>query len=153
MSWNYQREEREFMPIPEGAHRVRIKSAEKVISKTGKDMLSLKFAVSGQNSTLYHYIVFLPDRPEITNRNLTQFFDSFKDIPDGDFNTANWVGKVGACYVKHEVNENSGKTNAKVWYFINSEKQDTLPVWREPETASASDFSAAPVDDGDDLPF
>ena len=143
--WSYQRDESSgFKPIPEGDYRIRIQSAEKVVSKTGKDMLSMSFEVSGQNSKLFHNIVFLPDRPEITNRNLTQFFDSFKDIPEGDFNTANWVGKVGACRVKHE--EYNGNTNAKVAWFIHKDKQSGLPAWKEPENGSDTVMGAGAPD-------
>lgn len=134
--WNYQRDESTgFKPIPTGAHRIRIKSAEKAVSKSGKDMLSLQFVVSGETGTLYHYIVFLPDRPEITNRNLTRFFDAFPGIKDGDFNTANWAGQIGACSVKHE--EYNGKVSEKVDYFIKADKQSSLPPWVEPKSADA----------------
>lgn len=131
MAWQYQREENSTFTthIPEGRHRIRIKSAEKAVSKSGNDMLALQFDVSGYNASLYHYIVFLQDKPEITNRNLTQFFDSFKDIPDGDFDTSHWIGKVGACTVKHE--EYNDNVNAKVGYFISADKQDDLPAWIE----------------------
>lgn len=147
--WQYKREEQTFEPIPEGAHRIRIKSAEKAISNSGNDMIAFQFEVSGYNSLLYHYIVFLDDKPEITNRNLTQFFDSFKDIPDGDFNMANWVGKVGACVVKHD--EYNGQKNAKVRYFLKADKQTELPQWREPNSGGVGMFT--PQYDADDLPF
>ena len=134
MAWEYKREENTFeTKIPEGVHRIRIKAAEKAQSKNGSDMLALQFEVSGFNAVLYHYIVFLQDRPEITNRSLTQFFDSFKDIPEGDFDTSHWVGKVGACFVKHE--EYNGNINAKIGYFVTKEKQADLPAWKEPEKA------------------
>lgn len=144
MSWNYQREEPHFEPVPEGKHRIRIKSAEKAISKNGNDMLALQFEVSACNATLYHYIVFLNDRPEITNRMLTQFFDSFKDIKDGDFNTDHWIGKVGACLVSHEDDGQGGK-RARLKYFIKADRQDDLPPWRE-----ANGFSPSEIPD---LPF
>lgn len=131
MAWEYKREERKFETLPEGNYRIRIKDADKATSKAGRDMLSLQFEVSGSNTILYHYIVFLDDKPEITNRMLTQFFDSFKDIPEGDFNMRNWIGKVGACKVKHE--EYNGNINAKVHYFIAANKQGDLPPWKEPE--------------------
>lgn len=154
MSWSYKREESKSFNtnIPEGKHRIRIKSAEKAVSKTGNDMLALQFEVSGYNSTLYHYIVFLSDRPEITNRMLTQFFDSFKDIAEADFDTSHWIGKVGACTVKHE--EYNGNTNAKVGYFISANKQDDLPPWKEAgtdESGYMSTDSAAKVDE--EVPF
>lgn len=153
MNWEYKREERKFDIIPEGKYRIRIKSAEKVVSTKGNDMLALQFDVSGQTRILYHYIVFLPDRPEITNRNLTDFFASFGGIPEGDFNTANWIGKTGACVVKHEAYNDS--MSEKVKYFIPVEKQDELPPWQEvgtPAYAGANTAQFEEVND-DDLPF
>ena len=160
MAWNYSREENSSFStkIPEGKHRIRIKVADKTVSSSGNDMLTLKFEVSGYKGLIYHHIVFLKDRPEITNRNLTQFFDSFKDIPDGDFNTANWIGKVGAAQIKHE--EYNGNVNAKVNYFIHRDKQGDLPAWVEPENdftdssaASGNDFVNVPEGLVDELPF
>ena len=147
MAWDYKREEQTFELIPEGEHRIRIKSADKAVSNSGNDMIAFQFEVSGYNSLLYHYIVFLDDRPEITNRMLTQFFDSFKDISDGDFNMANWVGKVGACVVKHD--EYNGNKTAKVRYFLKADKQVDLPPWKEPGTKAFG----ADEDFTEDLPF
>ena len=154
MDWNFQREEAQFAVLPEGQYRIRIRSAEKAQSKSGNDMLALQFDVSGSNTILYHYIVFMQDKPEITNRMLTQFFDSFKDIPEGDLNTANWIGKVGACKVKHD--EYNGNKTAKVSYFIKADKQGDLPPWKEPsgnDEVSTTDngFVSAVNDKG--LPF
>jgi len=134
MAWDFKREEQKFEVLPEGQYRVRIKSADKAVSKNGNDMLVLQFEVSGSNSILFHYIVFMNDRPEITNRMLTQFFDSFKDIPEGDFNMQNWIGKVGAVKVKHE--EYNGNPTAKISYFIHKDKQSDLPQWQEPSNSS-----------------
>lgn len=159
MAWSYERTESEksYTLIPEGKHRIRIASADKAVSKNGNDMLTLKFDVSGYSSYVFHHIVFLDDRPEITNRMLTQFFDSFKDIPEGDFNMANWVGKVGAAKIKHE--EYNGNTNAKIHWFVKADKQDELPPWQEPERESSTtdsgdgdtDFATATATD--DVPF
>ena len=78
MEWQFKREERQFDEIPEGTYRVRIASAEKAVSKTsGNDMLVIKLDVSGQKSHIWRYISFLPDKPEVTNRMLTELFDSF----------------------------------------------------------------------------
>ena len=157
MAWEYKREESnsEFQVIPEGEYRIRIKSADKAVSKSGNDMLKLAFEVSGYNSQIFHYIVFMPDRPEITNRMLTQFFDSFKDIPEGEFDTNKWIGKVGACKVKHE--EYNGKQSAKIHYFINANKQGSLPAWTEPTnntTASTSNTTGGYADiEIEDMPF
>lgn len=143
MAWEYKRNEsaREFTTqIPEGNHRIRIKSAEKAVSTNGNDMITLQFDVSGFNETIYHHITFLQDRPEITNRNLTRFFDAFKDIADGEFDMSKWIGKVGACAVKHE--GYNGKVNSKVDYFIHADKQSDLPAWVEPSGGNADDSSS-----------
>ena len=162
MAWEYKREEKKTYTtqVPEGKHRVRIVSAEKAQSKTGNDMLTIQLDISGYKDKLYHYIVFMPDKPELTNQKLTQFFDSFKDIPDGDFDTSHWAGKVGACTIKHE--EYNGNINCKVGYFISADKQGDLPPWVEVEgmaggTTGASTASASsgfmPVAGGVELPF
>ena len=160
MTWEFKREEsKSFVTnVPEGSHRIRVKSAEKAVSKSGNDMLVLQFDVSGYNTTLYHYITFMADKPEITNRMLTAFFDSFKDIKEGDLNMQNWIGKVGACVVKHE--EYNGNTNAKLHYFIAVDKQGDLPPWKEPETSStdnsipaSNDFMNIPENITEELPF
>ena len=147
MEWNYQREESTFEEIPVGEHRVRIADAEKAISKNGNDMLVLTLDVSGYKSRLWHYVVFMPDHPEITNRNLTSIFDSF-GIADGDFNLANWKGKVGACVTKQD---NFG---TKVRYFLSKKKQEGLPPWKEP---SESGGKKKPVlkefEDEGEIPF
>lgn len=136
MSWTYKREENDtFEPIPVGQYRIRVASAEKTVSKnSGREMISLKFDVSGQKSSLFHHIVFMEDRPEITNRMLTQFFDSFPTIQPGDIELEHWIGKVGACTVKHE--EYNGNMSAKVSYFIKAEKQESLPPWQEPSKSA-----------------
>lgn len=158
MAWNYERNEsKSFKPIEEGKHRIRIKSAEKAQSKnSGNDMIALQFEVSGHTGLLFHYIVFLPDRPDVTNRMLTSFFDSFKDIPDGSFDLDKWVGKVGACMVKHE--EYNGDTKAKIHYFIKADEAADLPAWVEPERKDADDggsktFEPVPQQETYDLPF
>ena len=145
MEWNYQREESTFEEIPVGEHRVRIADAEKAISKNGNDMLVLTLDVSGYKSRLWHYVVFMPDHPEITNRNLTSIFDSF-GIPEGDFNLANWKGKVGACVTKQD------EFGTKVRYFLNKKKQEKLPPWQEPDSAPKKPQLQA-FDNPDDCPF
>ena len=145
MEWNYQREESTFEEIPVGEHRVRIADAEKAISKNGNDMLVLTLDVSGYKSRLWHYVVFMPDHPEITNRNLTAIFDSF-GIADGDFNLANWKGKVGACVTKQD------DFGTKVRYFLSKKKQEKLPPWQEPDSAPKKPQLQA-FDDPDDCPF
>lgn len=146
MEWNYQREESTFEEIPVGEHRVRIADAEKAISKNGNDMLVLTLDVSGYRSRLWHYVVFMPDHPEITNRNLTSIFDSF-GIADGDFNLANWKGKVGACMTKQD------EFGTKVRYFLSKKKQENLPPWQEPSDGGQKKPVLQEFDDEGDIPF
>ena len=152
MAWSYKREESKGFDtqIPEGKHRIRIKNAEKAVSKSGNDMLVLQFEVSRYKGLIYHYIVFMQDKPEITNRNLTQFFDSFKDIGEGEFDTAKWIGKCGACTVKHE--DYNGNTKAKIGYFIPADKQSELPAWQDADEAKSAVVSVPAVDE-EELPF
>lgn len=147
MAWSYKREEGEFPQIPEGRYRIRIKSAEKAISKKGNDMLALQFEVSGSRQILYHYITFMDSRPEITNRLLTQFFDSFPAINEGDFNMDTWIGKVGACQVKHD---DDGR--AKLHYFIKADKQGDLPPWKNEDGRPVTADGFMDADAETDLP-
>ena len=104
ISWNFDSndyEEQSFKPIPEGDHRIRIQSAEEQTSKTNKQMIKLVLEVSGYNSTIWHFLVFLPDNAKLTNQKLGELWNSF-GIPYGDFNLNSWVGKVGAAKIKHE---------------------------------------------------
>lgn len=165
MAWSYKRETRQFATIPEGEYRIRIRDVEKKVSAKGNEYLAFQFDVSGRNELLFHNITFLTDKPQITNRMLTQFFDSFKDIPDGDFNIRNWVGKVGACKIRHEESDyNGGTTQARVHYFIEASKQEQLPPWKEPagrkppeknwseDPRAEEEFMPVP-EDATDLPF
>ena len=151
MAWNYQREETSFAPLPEGKYRIRIKSVEKALSQKGNDMLVFRFEVSGSNKILFYYLVFMNDKPEITNGKLTQFFDSFKDIEDGDFNIMNWVGKVGACMIKHE--DYQGEPRERISYFIKADKQDALPPWKEGSDSPATEGAGFAPASGYDVPF
>ena len=124
MAWNFQRTEQTFQQIPAGDHRVVIDSAEQAVSKSGNDMLVIKLRVSGYSSMLWHYIVFMDDRPEITNQKLTQFFDSFGIADDQGY--------------------------SKVAWFIHKNKQDNLPPWKGdlPEKAEPK-----PVETPEDCPW
>lgn len=144
MDWKFQREETQFEAVPVGEHRCRIKEVEKAISKNGNDMLIVKLEISGHSGMLFHYITFMNDHPEITNRMLTQLFDSF-GIEEGDFNIATWCGKAGGVNVKHD---EDGR--AKVSYFLSKKKQEGLPEWKDGNGGFSGMTPVAPTDD---LPF
>jgi hypothetical protein len=143
--WDYKRTESEknYGPIPVGDYRVRITKAEMAVSSTGNDMINLQFDVSGTNKKLFHHIVNLKDRPEITNRKLTEFYDSFAEIPEGSGDLASWVGKVGAVHVKHR--EWNGETQAQVGWFIDAKRQSSLPAWVEPQGKQDGESASAAV--------
>ena len=159
INWNFdesQVEERSFEVVPVGKHRVRIESAEECTSSKGNDMIKVVMQVSGMAAKLFHYIVFMPDNTQLTNTKLAEFWDSF-GISKGNLSTGSWVGKIGACKVKHE--EYNGEPAPKVSYFLRKKDQDALPAWQEPKgiasvsgapNVSADDFVDA--DDGEN-PF
>ena len=154
MEWQFKREEGTFEEIPVGTYRVAVAKASKEKSQRGNDMLKVELAVSGQKSHLWYYIPYLEDRPEITNRMLTQFIDSF-GIDENKLNDLrDYVGKMGACAVKHD---DDGR--AKVSYFIKKNRQDLLPSFvgdiPKPEASVTSDgFMNIPAgSESDGLPF
>lgn len=147
MDWKYERTEAEFKKIPVGKHRCRIEEAEAQVSKAGNDMIKLTLAISGQNRKVWDYIVFMPDNAEITNKKLTAIFDSF-GIEEGNFDFKNWIGKVGACFIKIDENEYE-----KVNYYIKKEQQNTLPNWIEPTSDGTQKSEFSPMNDDEELPF
>ena len=152
INWNFSSadyEEKSFKPIPVGDHRVRIQSAEEQVSQAGNQMIKLVLDVSGYNSTIWHWIVFMPDKKELTNQKLGEFWNSF-GIQQGNFNLQSWVGKVGAAKVKHETRD--GNENAKIAYFISKDRQDKLPAWQEGNGGAAASIVEA-FNAGADLPF
>ena len=148
--------ENDFAPIPVGDHRVRIANVEEQKSSAGNDMLKLTLDVSGHGSSLWFYLVFMPDNPQITNQRLGQIFDSFGIAPN-DMNISNWIGKVGGARVKHE--QYNGEASAKVNYFLSRSKVEKLPAWQDaPGKASVTGGGTyAPkyeeIKTDDDLPF
>lgn len=153
--WNYKREEQTFEQVPVGKHRIRVLSVDKTVSQSsGRDMLAIQFEVSGMNNILYHYIVFNPEDPKMTNRMLTAFYDAFDGIPEGSTDIVSWLGKVGACMVKVDKND---PDRTRLSYFIKADKQGDLPPWKEPEASSSRKSTSAPAGFGgmqtNDIPF
>lgn len=155
IAWNFNADdykENDFAPIPVGDHRIRIANVEEKQSQNGNDMLVLTLDVSGYGGSLWFYLVFMPQNPQITNQRLGQIFDSF-GIQPGNMNFSTWVGKVGGARVKHETY--NGETSAKVNYFLSRAKVDKLPAWQEPagKASVTGGGSFAPAQSDSDLPF
>ena len=147
--WNYEETKSDFEPeqIPNGDYRLVIRGAEKAMSKDiikPKKMIKLKLGVSGYAKSLYHYIVFLPDNREVTNRNLTNFFRSF-GIQGGNFNLDSYVGKEGAGRVETDSNGYE-----KVKYFLEGTMKDRLPAFAPPAKKAKVE---KPKQEEDDIPF
>ena len=125
--------------VPPGDYRVRIENAEEQTSKTGKPMIKMTLKVSGYEGNLWNYMVFDNSTPEThrrTDNNLGRIFDSF-GIAQGDMNLENWKGKIGAATIKNEP-DNKGTMRAVVSWFIQREKQDSLPMWQEHRAAQVN---------------
>ena len=108
-----------------------------------KKMIKLKLGVSGYAKSLYHYIVFLPNNREITNRNLTNFFRSF-GIEGGNFNLNSYLGKEGAGRIETDSNGYE-----KVKYFLEGTMKDRLPAFAPP----AKKAKVVEPKQEDDIPF
>ena len=140
-----------FALIPAGDVRVRIASVEEQKSSNGNDMLKIVLDVSGHSSTIWHFLVFLPQNPQMTNQKLGQIFDSF-GIPSGNMNFSSWVGKVGGARIKHE--QYNGETKERVSYFLSRSKVDKLPAWQDsPGKASVMGGGNLVPDTSDELPL
>ena len=147
--WNYEETKSDFESeqIPNGDYRMIIRGAEKAMSKdtvNPKKMIKLKLGVSGYAKNIYHYIVFLPNNREITNRNLTNFFRSF-GIEGGNFNLNSYLGKEGAGRI--EIDSNGYE---KVKYFLEGTMKDRLPVFAAPAKKAKVVESKQ---EEDDIPF
>lgn len=147
--WNYEETKSDFESeqIPNGDYRMIIRGAEKAMSKdtvNPKKMIKLKLGVSGYAKNIYHYIVFLPNNREITNRNLTNFFRSF-GIEGGNFNLDSYLGKEGAGRI--EIDSNGYE---KVKYFLEGTMKDRLPAFAPPAKKAKVEKTKQ---EEDDIPF
>ena len=148
-NWNYQREERTSGGTT-GKQRCVIVSAEEKVSKAGKPMIEVGVRPSGCTFTVKTYLV----SGEYFNRNATQLFDAFPEIPEGSFNLIEWVGAVGAAMFDLD-----DRGYLKVKYFIDPVKAASLPPFegekppRQTVTSLEDDEPGADDFNEDDIPF
>lgn len=149
-NWDtYKREEQERESAVIGKNRVVIVEANEAVTgpnskNPGTPMIVIKVRPSGRRFTVTHRIV----KNDWFNRNMTQFFDAFPEIDDGDFNFLSWVGAEGAAFFKEDSN---GYT--QIGYFIPPSRAKDLPPFEgeKPERQQITKLDDS-EDDGD-LPF
>ena len=126
--------ERNFNPIPEGNHRVRVTDVTYKHFSNGKSGFEVKFDVNAYNSKLWYYITIDPQDTKRTNQKLGSFFNSFAitNYDLDDYGT--WVGCEGAVRVKH--NEFDGRIIAQVAFCLNRNQQSQLSGWMDKPTKS-----------------
>ena len=130
--WNYNHSDytaRNFELIPEGDHRVRIKSVEEKMFSSGNEGFAITLDVPGYDSKLWLYLVLDPREPQKTNQRIGMFFDSF-GIHDFDLSHYDsWVGRDGAVRVKHSMY--NGKMNANVLFCLSRSQQKKFPDFND----------------------
>ena len=148
-AWDdYQREEREEQAKVTGRLRCVIVDVEETESKTsGLPMIIVSVRPSGTVFKVKSYIV----KNEHFNRNMTQFFDAFPEIGDGNFNFIEWIGCEGAAMFDLD-----DRGYMKVKYWIDAVRAESLPPFEgdKPEKQTVTSLTDA-EDDGesDGLPF
>lgn len=150
--WGYTRDEGK-RENKTGILRCVITQAETAVSKTsGKDMIVIWIRPSGCDFTVKNYIV----KNEHFNKNMTDFYDAFPSIPEGNFDFLSWVGAEGAANFGEE--EYNGYKNMKVKWFVSAEKAQNLPPFegKKPEKQEVTTLGGdtfEPVENDGDLPF
>jgi hypothetical protein len=151
-NWTFdpsQYEEKSFELIPAGDYRARIEDVQEKTFKSGNEGYEITLAINGYSSKMWYYLVLDKSNPARTNQSLGDFFNSF-GITNYALGTGKqWVGKVGAVRVKHELY--NGSNQAKVAYCLARNRQDKLDPWKGTATAAVTETGV--VELPDDLPF
>ena len=148
-NWDsYRREESERASAITGKRRVVIVSAEEGVTGAnskapGTPQIIIKVRPSGCKFTVTYRI----QKNDWFNRKMTEFFDAFPEIMDGDFNFLAWVGCEGAAMFKEG---NNGYT--EVQYFIDPVRAADLPPF-EGEKPEKQTITSLEDDSADELPF
>jgi hypothetical protein len=128
--------ERNFTPIPEGNHRVRVADVTYKHFSNGKSGFEVKFDVNAYNSKLWYYIT---DDQYADQKVAEIFWSANKNLPPS-IHPQYFPGLV--CKVKTRNREYNGEQRAEVHYFI------------KPATATAPASAAAPEAPKEDrIPF
>ena len=151
-NWTFdpsQYSEKNFEVIPVGDYRARIEDVQEKTFKSGNEGYEITLAINGYAARLWYYLTLDKSNPARTNQSLGDFFNSF-GITNYALGTGKqWIGKVGAVRVKHELYK--GENQAKVAYCLAKNRQDKLAPWKGTATATVNE--QAQVELPDDLPF
>lgn len=124
--------EKNFTPIAEGDHRVRISGVSYQIFSNGKPGYEITLDVSGYNNKLWHYITIDQQDTKKTNQRLGSFFNSFGVTDYNLDNYSHWTGNYGAVRVRHDIYQ--GKTIARVAFCLSRDQQNRLPEWQDKQS-------------------
>ena len=148
--WGYTRDDGK-REAKTGILRCVITNAEAAVSKSsGRDMIVVTVRPSGCDFTVKNYIV----KNERFNKNMTDFYEAFPQIPEGNFDFLSWVGAEGAANFGEDE-----KGYTKVKWFVSAEKAQNLPPFegKKPEkqevTSLGGGESFEVVENDGDLPF
>ena len=140
---NYHREEAEFTPIV-GKIRCVITDVEEKVSKSGNNMIVITVNPSGSKAKVKYWLV----DNDYFNRNATSFFDSFKEIKEGNFDFLTWIGAEGAAMFKEGDNG-----YAEIAYFISADRAANLPPFEGAKPPRQTITTIKESDDDSELPF
>lgn len=145
MDWNFAREESNRNKDT-GIRRCVITDVEARKSQAGNDMIVVTVRPSGSTANVCAYMV----KNQYFNRNMTDFYDAFTTIPEGNFEFASWIGAEGAAYF---VPDDRNPMYLKVKFFVTPDKAKDLPpfVGERPVQQEITTFE--PVDDASGIPF
>ena len=114
-NWTFdpsQYEEKSFELIPAGDYRARIEDVQEKTFRSGNEGYEITLAINGYAAKMWYYLVLDQSNAARTNQSLGDFFNSF-GITQYNLGTGKqWIGKVGAVRVKHEL-YNGNKLTAK----------------------------------------
>ena len=149
-NWDsYRREENERASAIVGKRRVVITDASEGVTGAsskvpGTPQIIIKLRPSGCRFSITYRI----QKNDYFNRKMTEFFDAFPEIEEGDFNFLSWIGAEGAAMLKEG---NNGYT--EVSYFIDPVRAADLPPFEGEKPPKQTITTLTDDEDDSGLPF
>lgn len=98
-----------FFDVADGIHDMKITGVMEKVSKNGKRMLEVSYAVC--ECPTHPYVENIVEG-EYFNRNCTRLFDAFR-IQRGNFQYQSWIGKCGKGMFNHRDETFTGKDGSQ----------------------------------------